>query len=177
VLSSGVSELTSSIRSPYMLSPSPTGVSRLTVSSTSSSSSRTHFSSRPASFALLRPCPLALGKHEVPCTHRCLLLAEKTAFCRCLRRERQTSSITSSCVTLVRLWWVNGALTEPGGTATCETGPRRVELGRCRRLLEVRQRPRSGARSSRRLRQPAEARIGGGVAEYKEASHPRPGTP
>jgi DNA-binding transcriptional ArsR family regulator len=38
-------------------------------------------------------------------------------------------------------------------------------------LLDVPQRPRSGARSSRRLRQPADSRIGGGVAEYNELSH------
>jgi DNA-binding MarR family transcriptional regulator len=56
-----------------------------------------------------------------------------------------------------------------------EIGPRDVSA--CRLRLEVRQRPRSGARSSRRLRQPADSRIGGGVAEYDEASHPRPGTP
>ena len=45
---SGWSEFVSSIRSPYMLSPSPTGVSRLTGSSTSSSSSFTRSSVEPA---------------------------------------------------------------------------------------------------------------------------------
>ena len=89
VAPAGDSESLSSIRSEYMLSPSPTGVSRLTGSSTRSKSSLTRLTSMPASAAI------SSGS------------GSRLSFCVRMRRARMTRRTWSTTWTgrrIVRPW-------------------------------------------------------------------------
>src|SRR6266545_4570283 len=105
-----------------MLSPSPTGVSRLTGSSTRSSSSRTRFSGKPLSFA----SSASVGSRLNFC-----------ASCRRARIRRRTWSATWTGSRIVRPWSASALALLPSRQERAVADRTHVELERILRGLRL----------------------------------------